>query len=84
MAPIRTRISDVGTPFDGEDCDCHTLTGDGVADVGMKFLKSDLVSALLLSGLPHKTFVELTISGQLLDGTSFSATDCIRINNQGN
>jgi len=72
-------ISDVATPFTGELCDCHNLTGDGIDDLSLKFLTRELVETLDLRSVPRHTFVTLTISGSLLDGSEFSASDCIRI-----
>ena len=81
VAPIRIRISDVATPFQGDGCECHTLTSDGIADISLKFKKRDVVQNLLLANEPNGTFIQLQLSGFLFDGTAFSATDCIRINN---
>ncbi|MCZ6494497.1 MAG: hypothetical protein O6933_10515, partial [Planctomycetota bacterium] len=72
-------FEDVATLFDGELCDCHDLEGDGVLDLSMKFRTDDVVSALLLDDLPAGDLVELVVSGELLDGTPFSASDCIRL-----
>jgi len=72
-------FEDVATPFEGEPCDCHDLGGDGIVDLAMKFRIGDLVSALLLSELPAGVTVELMVTGDLLDGTSFEARDCITI-----
>jgi hypothetical protein len=43
----------------------------------MEFLIPDIVSALELAGVPKGTLVEIAVSGQLLDGSPFSATDCV-------
>jgi len=67
----------VATPFDGEPCDCHELGGDGIADLAMKFDTPELVAALELEDLPGGASVELVLSGELLDTTHFSATDCV-------
>ena len=72
-------LEDVATPFDGELCDCHELEGDGILDLSMKFRTVDVVDALLLNDLPAGDLVELVVSGALLDGTAFSASDCIRL-----
>ncbi|MHC4305094.1 MAG: hypothetical protein ACYTFF_01380 [Planctomycetota bacterium] len=72
-------LDDVATPFDGELCDCHEMYGDGIMDVSMKFGTVDVVVALGLGGMPAGTDVELTLTGSLTDGTTFSANDCIRI-----
>ena len=72
-------FEDVATPFDGETCDCHDLEGDGFLDLSMHFLSDEVVEALQLNDLPAGDLVELVVSGTLLDGTEFSASDCIRL-----
>lgn len=72
-------VEDVATPFDGELCGCHELAGDGHADLSMKFRSQEVVSALQLGELSGGTTLELTLNGLLLDGSSFSARDCIRL-----
>ena len=72
-------FDDVATPFEGEPCDCHDLDGDGIVDLVMKFDVPELVEMLELGDLPVHTFVELRVSGQLLDGTMFEAFDCVRL-----
>ena len=72
-------FEDVATPFNGELCDCHELTGDGIDDLSMKFKSQEVVAALELNDLPPGALVELCVSGELLDGTEFEACDCIRV-----
>ena len=72
-------LQDVATPFGGEPCDCHELSGDGITDLSMKFKSADVTAMLALDGLPAGALVELLASGNLLDGTPFMASDCIRI-----
>ena len=80
VAPFRSSADDdEATPFDGELCDCHELEGDGILDLGLKFVSNDVVAALQLNGLPNGDLVELVVSGNLLDGTSFEGSDCIRL-----
>ncbi len=79
--PVRIRLEDVATPFDGEGCDCHTLTGDGITDLSLKFSKQQVVQMLALDGEPHFSYVELELAGQLQDGTDFAARDCVRVIN---
>ncbi len=74
-----SEFEDVATPFDGELCDCHDLDGDGITDLSMRFRTDDVVAALELDDLPAGDLVELVVSGALLDGTEFSASDCIRL-----
>jgi hypothetical protein len=75
----KIRVEDLATAFDGEPCDCHELEGDGIDDLSMKFDTEVVVSELQLDDLPGRTDVELVVSGELSDGTRFSATDCVRL-----
>ncbi len=70
-------VEDVATPFDGELCGCHDLGGDGIDDLLMKFRTSAVVEALNLGNLSPGAVVELVLSGSLLDGTQFNASDCV-------
>lgn len=71
--------SDVGTPFVGNECDCHSLGGDGITDLSMKFKSADMVAALQLNDLPAGALVRLKVSGELTDGTLFESFDCLRL-----
>jgi hypothetical protein len=84
VAPVsgRMRISDTATPFEGELCECHGYGADGFDDLNMKFTKVDFVSILQLGGVAHKTEIQLDLHGQLLDGTAFTVSDCIRVLNK--
>jgi hypothetical protein len=75
----RVQTEDVATPFDGEPCDCHELSGDGIDDLLLKFSTPELVEALELRSLSRGESVMLTLSGSLLDGTVFEVSDCIVI-----
>ena len=73
-------FDDVATPFEGEPCDCHDLTGDGLDDLSMKFRTQDVVAALQLNDLNGGDEIELVVTGVLLDGRAFTtAGDCILI-----
>ena len=74
-----SEFEDMATPFDGQLCGCHEVEGDGITDLSVKFRSDDLVAALELDDLPAGDLVELVVSGMLLDGTEFSASDCIRL-----
>jgi hypothetical protein len=54
---------------------------DGIKDVWLKFKTTDVGDAL---GMPTPGIVNLTLTGTLLDGTAFSATDCINIDGRDN
>jgi hypothetical protein len=70
---------DTATPFDGELCDCHEMEGDGITDLNMKFKTQEVVAALELGTMMPGTEVELVVSGTLLVGTAFTASDCIAV-----
>jgi hypothetical protein len=70
---------DVATPFEGETCDCQDAGADGFMDLSMKFKTDDVAGNLLLNDLDAGALVELVVTGSLLDGTPFEATDCIRL-----
>lgn len=78
LAPVRRiRVEDVGAPpADGfGDCgDCPGLEPDGYLDLVMKFKTDELVA---LGVFVSAGFVELTLNGELMDGTPFVATDCV-------
>jgi hypothetical protein len=75
----RTVIEDVATPFAGELCDCHELEGDGFDDLSLKFKTQEVVAALGLDALPAGDLVELVVTGNLIDGTPFEGSDCVRL-----
>jgi hypothetical protein len=72
-------IEDVGTPFMGDSCACHEAGGDGIDDLSFKFSRPEVVATLQLNDLDAGATIELAVSGQLLDGTSFLAFDCMLI-----
>jgi len=73
-----TTIDDAATPFNGELCDCHDEAGDGIDDLSMKFRSQDVVDEGLAQGNPGE-LITLCVTGNLLDGTTFEACDCIRL-----
>ena len=72
-------FEDVGTPFLGSDCDCHSAGGDGFEDLVLHFEIETLVETLVLACELPGAVVALEVSGELLDGTAFAAMDCVRI-----
>ena len=78
---MRFTFADTGTPFEGQPCGCHALTGDGELDLDLKFDKQAVIDAFDLASIPNGTFVELEITGSLMEGGEFSARDCIKIVN---
>ena len=81
VAPITWAYEDVGTPFEGELCDCHDLDGDGYMDLTLKFDNREVEESLELSGFAGD-YVPLTISGDLREefgGMHFDGIDCMKI-----
>ena len=79
VAPRQSDFEDVATPFGStvKSCkDCTVKGPDGFLDLTLKFKAADLSKALGSSknGSCHV----LTLSGVLLDGTSFTGQDVIR------
>jgi hypothetical protein len=76
-AAKRSRIEDVATPFEGDNCDCTTDGADGHDDLTLKFLAQDVVAALLPTFFKEEQTPTLT--GYLLDGTPIAGSDCVVI-----
>jgi hypothetical protein len=77
-APLRYKFKDVATPSRLRVvCPCHIPEPDGYMDMELKFRKRDI--ARVLSSAKHGDWVQLTLSGRLMDGTEFTARDCVRI-----
>jgi hypothetical protein len=72
-------IEDVGTPFEGEWCECAELEGDGIDDLSLKFSTPAVVEELELRDLAIGDLVELVVTGYLMDGTPFTSSDCVML-----
>jgi probable HAF family extracellular repeat protein len=80
VLPVRTPvIEDVGTPLDGQECECHEPEGDGHDDLLIHFSKREIILALGLDEMETGAVVPITVEGELLDGTPFEATDCVTL-----
>ncbi len=69
--------ADVATPFEGAECGCHDLNGDGILDLVLEFEDDDMAMAFALDKVDPGTTLMLRIDFQLLDGTAFEAFDCV-------
>jgi len=78
LAPVSWSVADVAEPFTGELCDCHTDGADGYPDLVLKFSNTDLFTALNLSAVRGR-YVELILTGDLLDETDIVGSDCVRV-----
>jgi hypothetical protein len=80
--PLRWSIEDVATPFNGVECDCHELNGDGYLDLTLKFDTQELVDVLGLDAYAGNT-IPLILTGNLMgengEGMPIRGSDCIRI-----
>jgi hypothetical protein len=83
IAPLagHIKVKDLNHPFEGDvacgGCACNVnQKSDGIADLELKFRTSDLIT-LGIGAESGVTTVELT--GELADGSSFAARDCLVI-----
>ena len=78
VAPIRSNYEDVAAPVEnGDECECTTAGPDGFMDLTLKFEKREIIATL--GAVATGDLVELTLTGVLLDGTPFDASDCVTI-----
>jgi hypothetical protein len=78
--PERGGYKDVsGPPAGAAACECPIEGPDGYGDLMLKFSSLEIAEALLAKEGPAEAgeVRELTMTGRLLDGTIFEASDCI-------
>jgi len=77
VAPVRSSYEDVATPMpDGaQACECTTAGRDGRLDLTLKFNVQDILAAL--GPVNNGDVLELTLTGELNDGTPIEGRDCI-------
>jgi hypothetical protein len=88
VAPLRSSVGDVSTPFEGEDCDCGTDGPDGIPDLTLKFDRQEILTALEatyddLTELPNRTELAVILFAKTNGGTLVSGQDCLRLLNRG-
>ena len=85
VAPLRSNIEDVATPFafpEKEDCnDCTDLGEDGFDDLTLKFDTQEIVSAL--GAVKDGDCLLLELTGNLQDGTPIVGEDVVLILKKG-
>jgi hypothetical protein len=74
VSPVATRFEDVSMPFNGHGCGCNTAGPDGQMDLTLKFRAQDIAAVL-----GEDAEQELTLTGNLLDGTPIEGQDCVRV-----
>ena len=85
--PIRYNYEDVGTPLEGELCECDDLdvddlNEDGYMDLTLKVRVRPLVEGLFLNDVESRETILLTIMGETTDGTPIVGEDCVKIINK--
>jgi hypothetical protein len=87
VAPVGQPLAqDSATPFMGGcavlDCgDCNTLGSDGYTDLNFRFRMQDI--AAVLGQVQNDDCIEVTLTGNLNNGTPFVARDVLRIITSG-
>jgi len=79
VEPVRFSLEDNARTFSGDPCECHTLRGDGLVDLALKFDHAEVSLKLGLEAFAPGSEVPLVVSGTLSDGCDFIATDCVAI-----
>ena len=72
-------MEDVAVPHDGTGCECQETPPDGLIDLVLHFSAEAMADTFGLDQLRPGEQVELALTGGLLDGTPFRATDCLTI-----
>jgi hypothetical protein len=78
VVPLRYEYEDVTRPVESQEpCACTEDGPDGIMDLTLKFRKEQIVTAMgpVFDGETKP----LKLTGELLDGTPFESTDCVRI-----
>lgn len=88
VAPIRSSIEDVATPFEQTGavaCDACSEEGpDGIDDLVLKFSTQDIVAILEAQGMiSDGNCVLIQLSATTIDGVSLIGQDVILIKNKG-
>jgi hypothetical protein len=82
VSPLRWSYEDVATPYTGDSCGGHALTGDGYLDLVFHFDTQEVVTTLDLCDYEWGETITLIITGNLLeeyDGTAIQGQDHIVI-----
>jgi hypothetical protein len=77
VTPIRSAYEDVTAPSELEPCDCESLDPDSFEDLVLKFDKQAIIETL--GDVQDGDEIEVTLTGDLLDGTAIVGIDCVVI-----
>jgi hypothetical protein len=64
-----------------EPCECTEEGPDGLTDLKLSFWRQDILA--VLGPVDDGDEVELTLTGEMMDGTPFEVSDCIEIIKRG-
>jgi hypothetical protein len=85
VAPLRWALKDVATPYNGAflegALDCTTAGRDGFDDLVLFFDRREVVAAI--GEVSDGDVLELTVTGELLDGTPIEGYDFVVIRKKG-
>ncbi len=81
VAPVKSKIKDVTAPSALEPCDCEKLPKDTYEDLELKFNRQDIIASL--GTVQDGDEIELTLTGNLLDGTAIEGIDCVLVEDKG-
>jgi len=70
-------VADRSTALSGSPCSCQEGGVDGIDDLVLRFSVRQMVRSFELDLVPRNTSVVLTLEGDLLDGRTFTASDCV-------
>ena len=76
---LAIRFADVTSPSDGPICDCAELGSDGVVDRVLSFSLTHVLDTLELRTVEPGRSIRLVVTGTLIDGTPFQASDCVSV-----
>jgi hypothetical protein len=76
VAPIMSVLDDYAS-LDGDPCGCNDANGDGYMDLKLKFSRVEIAAAVDVPKVGD--VLELTLTGEYMDGVNFSAIDCVEI-----
>lgn len=77
IAPQRSTFEDVGQGLHSESCDCPPAGTDGITDLTLKFLASDLAS--MLGTADSAGNVRVRVTGRLVDDSPLVAAGCVHL-----
>ncbi len=81
VTPVKSKIKDVTAPSALEPCDCEKLPKDTYEDLELKFNRQDIIATL--GTIQDGDIIALTLTGNLLGGSTFAGKDCIVIKIKG-